>query len=272
MQNTTPEIEAQKSRVRATWVAGDFGIIAKSLAAGAQSFVDRLNITEGMNVLDVACGTGNQSLPAARRGADVTGIDLAPNLIEQAIANAATEGLKIKFEVGDAEALPYADDEFDLVISMFGAMFAPRPEVVISELVRVCKPGGRIAMANWTASGFGGELANVYSKYITPPAGAIPPTLWGDEETVAQRFGDRVSDLQLTRRPMPIIYPFGPAEVIQCMRENFGPTIMTFASLNESEQAALHKDLVELWTKHNEATDGTTLVTSEYLEVIATTK
>lgn len=269
MQKITPEIEAQRSRLRATWTAGDFGVIARSFAAGARDFVGRLNITAGMKVLDLACGTGNQSLPAARMGADVTGIDLAPNLIEQAVANATAEGLKIKFEVGDAEALPYADGEFDLVMSMFGAMFAPRPEVVISEMLRVCKSGARIAMANWTASGFGGEIARVNAKYVAPPAGFVSPILWGDEDTVRQRFGDRVADLKMTRRPMPMIYPFGPAEVIRSMRENFGPTIMSFASLTEADRQALHNDMVDIWTKHNEAADGTTFVTSEYLEVIA---
>ncbi len=265
----TPEMETLKSKLRATWIAGDFGEIAKSIAVGAEEFVRRLNVEKDMKVLDVACGTGNLALPAARKGADVTGVDIAPNLIEQAQANAAAEGLEAKFEVGDAEALPYADGEFDLVMTMFGAMFAPRPDVTASELIRVCKPGGRIAMANWTPAAFTGQMFKLGSKYVQPPPGMASPLLWGDEETVKERLGEGVGDLHMSRRPITFIYPFGPAEVVEHFIKYFGPTKKAFESLDAEKQDALRADLVQLWTEFNHANDGTTAVTSEYLEVIA---
>ena len=272
MENTqmTTEMEALKSKLRATWIAGDFGEIARSIAKGGEEFVERLNVGPGMKVLDVACGTGNLALPAARKGADVTGVDIAPNLIEQAQANASTEGLNAKFEVGDAEALPYADGEFDVVMTMFGAMFAPRPDVTASELKRVCKPGGRIAMANWTPAAFTGQMFKTQSKHVPPPQGMPSPLLWADEEEVRRRFGDGLSDLHMTRREITFTYPFGPAEVVEHFRKYFGPTQKAFESLDDAAQDALRKDMVELWTEHNHANDGTTRVTSEYLEVIAT--
>lgn len=265
----TPEMEALKSKLRATWIAGDFGEIAKSIAKGGADFVARLDLKPGMKVLDVACGTGNLAIPAARAGAEVTGIDIAPNLIEQAIANAAAEGLDIKFDVGDAEDLPYADGEFDAVITMFGAMFAPRPDVTASELKRVCKPGGLIAMANWTPAGFSGAMFKVNAKHIPPSPNMIPPVMWGDEDTVRERFAEGVSGLTMTRRPIEMTYPFGPAEVVEHFRKYFGPTQKAFESLDEAGRAALRADLEELWATNNKATDGTTVVDSEYLEMRA---
>ena len=268
----TTEMEALKSKLRATWIAGDFGEIAKSIAAGAEEFVRRLQVEANMKVLDVACGTGNLAIPAARKGADVTGVDIAPNLIEQALTNAAAEGLTAKFEVGDAEAMPYADSEFDLVMTMFGAMFAPRPDVAASELIRVCKPGGRIAMANWTPGAFTGAMFKLGSKYVPPPPGMPAPLLWGDEDAVRERFGGTgwgVTDLQMTKRPITFTYSFGPAETVEHFVKYFGPTKKAFESLDEASQEALRGELVGLWTDANEATDGTTAVTSEYLEVIA---
>ncbi len=271
MENTamTTEMEALKAKLRATWIAGDFGEIARSIEAGAKEFVERLGVTPGMKVLDVACGTGNLALPAARAGAVVTGVDIAPNLIEQARANAVAEGLSAKFDVGDAEAMPYADGEFDLVMTMFGAMFAPRPEVAAGELRRVCAPGGRIAMANWTPAAFTGQMFKTNAKYVSPPPGMPSPVLWGDEETVRQRFSEGIADLQMTKRPIEFTYPFGPAEVVEHFRKYFGPTQKAFESLDTEKQDALRNDLVQLWTEYNHATDGTTAVTSEYLEVIA---
>jgi SAM-dependent methyltransferase len=265
----TTEMEALKSKLRATWIAGDFGEIARSIAKGGEEFVARLNIAPGMKVLDVACGTGNLAIPAARTGANVTGIDIAPNLIEQARANAEAEGLNAKFEVGDAEAMPYADGEFDVVMTMFGAMFAPRPDVTARELIRVCKPGGRIAMANWTPAAFTGQMFKTSAKYVPPPAGIPSPLLWADEAAVRARFAEGISDLRLARREITFTYPFGPAEVVEHFRKYFGPTQKSFESLDDAAQDAMRKELVELWTEHNHASDGTTAVTSEYLEVIA---
>ena len=224
-----------------------------------------------MKVLDVACGSGNLAIVAARKGADVTGIDIAANLIESAKQRAAADGLDIKFEVGDAEAMPYPDDSFDVVMTMFGAMFAPRPDVTASELIRVCKPGGTIAMANWTPTGHAGQMFKLATKYLPPPA--MPaPVLWGVPETVAERFGDRVTDLQTETRLADMTFDFSPAEVVEHFRKYFGPTIMAFKAIPAEDHENYRSDLEDLWAKSNVATDGTTHAKSEYLAVTATKK
>jgi ubiquinone/menaquinone biosynthesis C-methylase UbiE len=265
----TPEMETLKGKLRDTWTAGDYGQIARSTMAGAEEFVRRLELRPGMRVLDVACGTGNLSIAAAKSGADVTGVDIAPNLVEQAIVRAQAENVRAKFKVGDAEAIPYNDAYFDVVMTMFGSMFAPRPEVVAAEQKRVCKPGGGIAMANWTPEGFAGEVFRVIGKYVPPPPG-VPPVLWGDEKTVRERFGEGISDLQITRRIVEITYPFGPTEVVEHFRKFFGPTVKAFESLDAEGQAALRNDLEQLWTERNRADGNTTKVDGEYLQVKAT--
>ena len=265
----TTEMEALKSRLRSTWIAGDFGVIAKSIETGAEEFVARLDLESGMKVLDVACGTGNLAIPAAKTGADVTGIDIAPNLIEQAQARAAEMGLNAVFEVGDAEALPYEDASFDVVMTMFGAMFAPRPDVTAAELIRVCKPGGLVTMANWTPEAFTGQMFKLGAKHVPPPPGMPSPVLWGKEEAVSERFAKGISSLQMTRRKIHFTYSFGPAEVVEQFIQYFGPTVKAFGSLDADGQAALRSDLETLWTENNHATDGTTQVESEYLDVRA---
>ena len=265
----TPELETLKTRLRATWIAGDFGQIAKSLESGAADFINRLNLQTGMRVLDVACGTGNLALPAARMGAIVTGVDIAPNLIEQARQNAAREDLKIQFDEGDAENLPYENAGFDAVVTMFGAMFAPRPEVVAAELKRVCRPGGLIAMANWNPTGFVGRMFKTVSAHVAPPAGMPPPVLWGDEQIVRKRLGEGIAELNTTTRNITFVFPFPPVEVVEHFRNYFGPVQKAFGALDEGGQAALRHDLEQLWTENNRATDGTTMGDSEYLEVVA---
>ena len=266
----TSEMDALKAKLRATWISGDFGQIAKFLETEAKDFINRLGIQPGSKVLDVACGTGNLALPASRLGAKVTGVDIAPNLVEQARANAASEGLQAKFDEGDAEALPYDDASFDTVVTMYGAMFAPRPDVVAAELLRVTKPAGRIAMGNWTPAGFIGQMFKAVGAHVTPPAGMPSPVLWGKDDVVRERFGDGASDIKTTPRIVKFAFPFSPAEVVELFRVYYGPTHKAFGSLDENRQAALRKDLEELWTKHNTATDGTTSVDAEYLEVVAT--
>ena len=266
---TTSDIEALKTKLRATWIAGDFGEIAKAYAADAEEFVRGLNLAPGTRVLDVACGTGNAALPAARLGANVTGVDIAPNLLEQARAKAAREGLTAQFDEGDAEKLPYADASFDAVITMFGAMFAPRPELVAAELKRVTRPGGLIAMANWTPTGFIGQMFKIVSSHVPPPPGMTSPVLWGDEKVVRERLSEGVSDLQTERRSVRFHFPFSPAATVEQFIVFYGPSVKAYNSLDENRQAALRHDLEEQWAKYNEATDGTTEVPSEYLHVIA---
>jgi SAM-dependent methyltransferase len=262
-------MEALKARLRSTWMAGDFGQIARFSSLWAEEFISRLPVTAGMKVLDVACGTGNLSIPAARRGATVTGVDIAPNLLEQARARAEGEGLKIQFDEGDAEQLPYGDASFDLVVSMFGAMFAPRPERATAELIRVCRSGGRIAMANWTPEGFTGKMFRLNAKHVPPPPGVPPPVLWGDVSTVRERLRDGISDLTLTRRTVAMVFPFDEVEVVEFFRRFFGPAQRAFEALDPAKQADLRRDLEHLWKENNRSTDGTTNVESEYLEVVA---
>lgn len=268
MSSTNPEMESLKTRLKAMWMTGDFGEVAKHIETGAEEFIARLALKPGTRLLDVACGSGNLAIPAARAGAVVKGVDIATNLLEQARARAESESLTIQFDEGDAESLPYPDAAFDVVVSMFGAMFAPRPELVSAELVRVCRPGGRIAMANWTPEGFIGQMFKITGKHVPPP-NMPSPLKWGDEETVRERLRDAVASLQLTRRMCLFDYPFPPADVVEFFRKYYGPTQRAFDALDTGGQAALRNELERLWAEHNQATDNTTRVEGEYLEVIA---
>ncbi len=265
----TPEMATLKAKLRDTWASGDFGQIAKSYAPGAAEFVRRLGLQPGERVLDVAAGTGNLSIPAAKAGAIVTGQDISANLLAQGRYWAASEGLMIRFEQNDVEALPYEDGSFDSVITMFGAMFTPRPELTAAEMIRVTRPGGRIAMANWTAEGFIGRFFKIVGKHV-PPAPIMPsPLLWGDEDTVCRRFNGDVYDLQLTRRMITFNFPFSPADVVESFRLYYGPTLKAFATLDEKGQQALSQELEQLFAAHNLSSDGSTRAEPEYLEVIA---
>ena len=269
MSTSKPEMESLKTRLKAMWMTGDFGQVAKIIETGAEEFIARLALKPGERVLDVACGTGNLALPAARAGAVVTGSDIATNLLEQARARAESEGLTIQFEEGDAEDLPYGDASFDTVVTMFGAMFAPRPELVAAELRRVCRSGGRIAMANWTPEGFIGQMFKTTGKHVPPPPSMPSPLKWGDEDTVRERLQEGVADLKLTRRMCSFKYTVSPAEVVEFFRKYYGPTQRAFDAIGVDEQAALRNDLERLWAEHNQATDGSTDVAAEYLEVVA---
>ena len=261
--------DALTDRTKATWMAGDFGKIAKSYEPGAAAFIARLNIQTDERVLDVACGTGNLAIPAARSGAQVTGLDIAPNLVEQAQAWARTEGLAIHFEEGNVEQMPYAEASFDTIVTMFGAMFAPRPDATTGELLRVCRPGGRIAMANWTSDGFIGQMFKIMGKHVPPAPGVPSPIQWGNEAVVAERLGDQVADLRCTPRTITFNFPFSPAATVEYFRTYYGPTLRAFATLTPDAQEALRSELVQLWTQHNRSQNGVTQVDSTYLEVIA---
>ena len=216
----------------------------------------------------MACGSGQVAHWAARDGVNVTGVDIAPNLVQRAQARARAEGLDAHFMEGDAEALPFQDANFDVVVSLVGAMFAPRPELVARELLRVCSPGGTIAMGNWTREGFIGQMFKTFAKFIAP-SGMPAPVLWGDEAVVRERLGYGVSDLTMTRRQYNFAYPFSPGEVVEFFRKYYGPTNRAFASLDETERSKLSGELEALWSAHNRGGDQFTVVSSEYLEVIA---
>jgi SAM-dependent methyltransferase len=267
----TPEMEALKARLKATWMSGDYGHFATYLEPGALEFLSRIKIEPGTRVLDVASGAGQTAIPMARAGAKVTGVDIATNLIEQARRRAQAENLDARFEEADAEMLPFADGSFDIVISLIGAMFAPRPEFVAAELKRVCRPGGKIIMGNWTPAGFVGQMFKIHGKHVPPPALMPAPVKWGDEEVVRERFNDGISHLKLNRRLYPFRYPFAPTEVVEFFRTYYGPSFKAFAALEalSEKQSALREDLEQLWKEHNTAADGTTAIDSEYLEVVA---
>lgn len=262
--------ETARARIKTIWSSGDFGKIAENIQSHADAFVARLNIVPGSQVLDVACGTGNLAVRAAERGARISGIDIASNLVEEAKARAAAAGLKIDYQEGDAELLPYPDASFDLVISMYGVMFAAHPDLAAAELLRVCKPGGKIALANWTPAGFIGQMLKTVGAHVPPPPGSISPVLWGVEENVRERLGRGTGDIQFTFRQVIFAYPFGPAETVDFFIRYYGPTLRAYAACDPEKQVALRQDLVNLWSAYNQATDGSTRVASEYLEVIAT--
>lgn len=266
----SPNIDQIKQNMRSTWMAGDFGVVAKTISGGAEAFIRRLNIPAGSRVLDIACGTGNTAIPLARSGCIVTGVDIATNLLEQARARAAAEGLTVTFDEGDAEALPYPDASFDAVTTMFGAMFAPRPELVASEAARVLKPGGLLAMANWNPASFTGDMFRTGSKHVPPAAGLQPPILWGDEATVRQRLSPYFTDIKTELIPVDFDLPTNPAGAVNFFRTYFGPTKVAFSRLDEAGQSALAADLESLWARANvSAQPDRTLIRNEYLQVTA---
>jgi SAM-dependent methyltransferase len=262
-------IATLKSRLHSTWIAGDYDLFSRYMEDDARAFYERLEVPPGIRLLDVACGSGQLALIAARDGVNVTGVDIAENLIARAQARAKARKLPARFEVADAEALPFPDESFDVIVSLIGAMFAPNPERVTSELLRVSVPSGTIAMANWTAGGFVGQMFKAIARFISP-ANMPSPLLWGDEAIVKNRFAAGVSDLKLTKRFYTFDYPFPPRDVVDFFRHYYGPAKLAFASLEDAGQKRLHEELESLWSANNRATGDVTVVEAEYLEVIAT--
>ena len=265
---TATETPAQRSL--RTWSTGDYGRVAAGFTPGAADFVRRLQLAPGERVLDVACGTGNLTLPAARAGAHVTGLDIVPALLAHTRLAADAQALQVQLDEGDCTAMPYADASFDTVLSMFGAMFATPAQAAADELLRVARPGGRIAMANWTPEGFIGDmLRTIVSRMAQPAArpGTPSPIDWGRESVVAERFAG-AQRVTTTRRTMPMAWPASPEEVAALFREYYGPAVLAFAALDAQEARSLESDLATLWRRHNLGTTGATYVEAEYLEVI----
>lgn len=266
----TPNIDALKSKMKATWESGNYGTFAQYMEPGAIEILVSWNIAPGEKMLDVGCGAGQMAIPAAKNGVKVAGVDIASNLIEQARARAQAEGLDVQFEEGDAEQLNFPDASFDVVVSLIGAMFAPRPEKVAAELLRVCRSDGRIIMGNWTPQGLPGQMFKTIGKYIPPPPDVPPPSLWGDEETVCHRLRQGTRSLKLTRRMYPSWnYPFPPEQVVEFFGQYFGPIHRAFTVLDGPSKALLRHDLEQLFSQFNRATDGTTALEGQFLEVEA---
>jgi SAM-dependent methyltransferase len=259
----SPEVESMKGRLKHIWMAGDYDRFSRYMEGGAREFYERLRVSPGCRLLDVGCGPGQLALMAAKDGMEVTGVDIASNSEERAQA----DGVQARFEEADAEALPFEDASFDVVASLIGAMFAPRPDLVAKELLRVCKQGGTIALANWTPQGFIGQMFKTVSTFIAP-SGMPSPVLWGDEATVRERLGKGLSKLNLVRRHYTLSYPFPPSEVVEFFRLYYGPTNRAVASLDAGGGKRLRQELEGLWSSHNRAGMECMTVLAEYLEVI----
>jgi SAM-dependent methyltransferase len=267
-----PNFDAIKAKQKATWEAGDYASFCKYMEAGAIDILDGWNIAKGKTLLDVGCGSGQTALPAAKNGARVTGVDIAENLIAHARQRAQEAGLDVRFDVGDAENLPYGDGSFDVAISLIGAMFAPRPERVTAEFARVLKPGGKLHMANWTAAGMPGQMFKCVARFVPPPPGLASPVLWGDEATVKQRLSDDFTDIKFRRRMYPQWhYSFDAAELVNLFRAQFGPVKKAFELIDEDKRRELRDSLEQIYRETSEMRNGVLTIThGELLEVEAT--
>ena len=263
----TNDLDAVKARQRATWASGDFGIIGTTLQIVGESLCEAVDLRAGTKVLDVAAGNGNCSLAAARRWCDVTATDYVPALLEDGRRRAEADRLPIAFKEADAEALPFDDESFDVVLSSFGVMFAPDHRRAARELVRVCRPGGRIGLANWTPGGFIGQLFTVVGKYAPPPLSLTPPSRWGVEEHLDHLFNGSATEIRTERRNFVFRYR-SPQHWIDVFRAWYGPVHRVFAGLAEEAQRRLEQDLVALIDGFNCSGDSTMVVPGEYAEVV----
>jgi SAM-dependent methyltransferase len=270
-QAVQPDLAAVKARQQKMWASGDYAAVATRIVSMAEHLAAAADLRPGDRVLDVATGSGNAALAAARYGAEVTGVDYVPELLERGRARAAAEALEITFDEGDAENLPYPDASFDAVLSCLGVMFAPDQEKAAAELVRVCRPGGTIALANWTPAGFIGQLLKTVARHVPPPAGVRPPSLWGTEERLRELLGDAVSRLEIT--PRSYLWRFrSPEEFAGFFKEKYGPTRKAFEALDAAGQERLWADLTALARDHDSEPGLTVAMAAEYLEVVATRK
>ena len=264
-----PDLAAIKSKQQQTWSSGDFHVIAALIQPTAERLVDSADLHAGMRVLDVATGSGNAAIAAARLGATVEGVDYVPALLERGRLRAAAEGYDIRFVEGDAEALPYADGEFDAVTTIFGSMFAPDHRQAAAELLRVTRPGGTIAIASWTPEGFIGQMFKTVGKHVPPPAGVASPILWGTEAHLRGLFGGGISSLSVAERTFTWRFTSAQA-LVDTFRTWYGPTVKAFAALDEAARPALEADLVALVESFDRlAADDSIAVPATYLEAVA---
>lgn len=264
-----PDFTAIKQRQQATWASGDYSTVGTTLQIVGESLAEAANVCADEMVLDVAAGNGNASLAAARRYAKVTSTDYVQALLDKGRNRAQAEHLPMQFQLADAEALPFANASFDVVLSTFGVMFTPDHHRAASEMLRVVRPGGRIALANWTPAGFIGRLFKVIGAHVPPPAGVKPPSLWGTEEHLQTLFGAQASQIHCQRRVFNFRYA-SPAHFVQVFRDFYGPTHKAFAALDAAGQRALERDLTALLDSLNTAGASSLVVPSPYLEAVIT--
>ena len=264
-----PDFAAIKNRQQATWASGDFAIIGTTLQIVGESLAEAADVRAGERVLDVAAGNGNATLAAAHRFAEVTSTDYVPALLEKGRERARAEGLAVKFQVADAEQLPFEDGSFDVVLSTFGAMFTPEHGRTASEMLRVLRNGGRIGMANWTPEGFIGRLFKVVGAHVPPVAGLKSPALWGTEPHLVELFGTRAAQIRCERRHFNFRYR-SAAHWLQVFRDYYGPTHKAFAALEEAAARNLARDITELLEEMNIAGKASLVVPAEYLEIVIT--
>lgn len=262
------DFDAIKAGQRETWAAGDFGMIAWNTVYAGECLCEAADLRAGQRVLDVACGTGNVALSAGRRFCEAIGVDYVPSLIERARERAAAERLPVTFEVGDAESLPFEDESFDAVLSTFGAMFAPDQEKAAAELVRVCRPGGRIGLASWTPEGMWGELFALHARFLPPPEGIRPPPLWGTEARIGELFGDAVREVRAHRR-ITLFRSRSARHWIDFFRTHFGPMIKVLETLDGAGRRQFTAEAEGVLERFNRSGDATLVAGAEYLEVVA---
>lgn len=261
------DFSAVKRRQQVAWSTGNYAVVGTTLQIVGEHLCEALDLRAGSRVLDVAAGNGNATLAAARRWCDVVSTDYVASLLESGRARASAEGLPVVFEEADAEALPYADGSFDVVMSTFGVMFTPDQERAAAELARVCKPGGRIGLANWTPESFIGQVFKTIAKYIPPAAGVVSPALWGTKARLETLFQGNASNIVTTSRYFTFRYR-SPAHFMEIFRAYYGPVNKAFAALDENQQAALFAELMTLIGSRNRSGDATLVLPSDYLEVV----
>jgi ubiquinone/menaquinone biosynthesis C-methylase UbiE len=264
---TLPDLSAVKTRQQGAWSSGDYATVGTTLQIVGETLCEALDLRAGQKVLDVAAGNGNVTLAAARRWCEVVSTDYVPALLERGRERAAAERLAIEFREADAEALPFADASFDAVVSTFGVMFTADQDKAAAELVRVCKPGGKIGLANWTPDGFIGQLFKTIGKYMPPPAGVKSPALWGTGARITNFFGAQASSIQLEQRDFVFRYR-SAQHWLDVFKSYYGPLLKTFGALDPETRTALTDDLFELIKRFNRSGDKTMVVPSEYLEVV----
>jgi ubiquinone/menaquinone biosynthesis C-methylase UbiE len=262
-----PDLEALKTRQQGAWASGDYAIVGTTLQIVGEELCEAIDIRAGQKVLDVAAGNGNATLAAARRWCQVVSSDYVPSLLERGQLRAKAEGLLVEFIEADAEALSFEDAAFDVVVSTFGVMFTPNQDRAAAELLRVCKRGGKIGLANWTPEGFIGQIFKTLGKYLPPPAGAKSPALWGNEARIKEMFGPSAVSLKIEKRNFNFRYR-SPQHFLDVFRSYYGPMLKAFAALDAPRQEQLQADILALVDTMNRAIDGTMIVPSEYLEIV----